>query len=262
MFSLRQSVAPKKTILKENRYKRVELIHANRSVRIRKTFAGHSPENLKLNAAHTFKCLQFFQSYFKDEIETPKAIELDELRYAVEMEYMPEFERASRISFQNFGKTRSFFEKCYNIKNFEDFLPSIQHSVLATPKVTKLLQEGFPMRLGFKGDLHDNLRLSKTGLILVDVETTCIEPLGLSELILFLYISLSPRFATLFSLLKKKCLPVCLSRLTPEQSQRLFDAALELFHDFCLSSLTPAMKSVKISLAHCLLRYLRSVVRN
>lgn len=231
-------------ILKENEYKLVELVCTEARQHVVKTFRGHSLENCERNARHTFDSLVLLKEHFSDVLRSPNAIELDGC--SVTMEFLETLPGARQMDLDSLPSAAPFFRRCYEIEVDPSVIWSIEDSVHVTPRILELMQSDFPTGLGFKGDLYENLRLTERGLMLADSETASAEPRGLSELILYIYLTantLSPRG---LSLRPPRCVrPTAFSVLDRPQREALLDAALE----FCnqnMSSSPAFLRSLKL----------------
>ena len=109
------------------------------------------------------------------------------------------------------------------------------------------------MRLGFKGDLYENLRLGNSGLILADSETASLEPLGLSELILYVFLSATRDAARRFTAAETRSLrPVAFNYLPAPKSIELIEAALESA-SVSMSHLLAPVRAAKLFVARRML---------
>lgn len=216
--------------LKQNDYKCVELIqNPDREPRIVKRYSGHPEPNLLENTRYIYRALDFFYDAFKDILVSPRPISIDLNRHQVEMEYLPNLQSAKRLTLLTAIRADSFFDRCYEIVDNRGFLRTIHDSVILTPKLNKLLSDDFPVALGFKGDLRENLVSFDDSLILADINSICIEPLGLSELILHaeLYASFN-LFKTLSASMSGLPFPRAFFLLSKLQREQISHAAVEV----------------------------------
>lgn len=223
------SIPSKKLTLKSNEYKLVEhLAHLEEGDVVVKTFRGHSEENCRRNALHTYDSLVLLKSSFSDVLLSPRALALDAC--AVTMEFLDELPGARQLSSDTLHLAAPFFHRCYKVDVDRDVYWSFEDSVHATPQILELLRSDFPAALGFKGDLYENLREANGTLILADSETASLEPLGLSELILYVYM-IAGTFSRRELALRvpKYEIPVAFAYLSTEQRAALVSAAL----DYC-----------------------------
>lgn len=241
-------------ILKLNEYKCVELCHYEDSIPyITKRYSGHSEENLLDNTQYIYEALKFFHSEFSSIIQTPKPYALDLEKHQVEMEYLPGLPKANLLQLSNLRLADHFFNRCYEIRTDRGFLRSIKGSVVTTPKIALLLEKDFPSSLGFKADLRQNLCLSNESLILADIDSICLEPLGLSELELYGELLASTNFLpTVYSSIRGFPTPVVFKHLNKESAKTLIEATLELL-SLRMNNLLSPSKKLKLKLSEQLL---------
>lgn len=218
---------PTDQILKENEYKLV-LLHTDQTGAhtVSKTFRGHAPENCRRNAEHTFASLQLLKESFSDVVQSPSPLVLSD--HSVSMEYLADLPAAKQLGFATLAQAEGFFRRCYELQQDLSQLGSIADSVHLTPRTRALLEADFPLALGFKGDLFENLRLGADKPIIADSETASQEPRGLSELILYAFLAAAEvKFPVIKVRLPAAPRPVVFDYLTSTQAQALIDAALE-----------------------------------
>jgi hypothetical protein len=226
-------------VLKKNDYKCVELHEKfDGSKYISKRYSGHSVGNLTSNTEYIYAALHFFYERFSEILDCPRPYTIDLERFQVQMEYLPDLPSANRLTFRTLHLADDFFHKCYAIREDFGFLRSIRNSVVTTSLIDGLLDEGFPLSLGLKGDLSENLCFGGKRLILADIDSLSLEPLGLSELLLHieLYASLRslPRLA---AQLMSPPIPVAFQYLDKSEAQQVIIAAQEIL-DLKMKSLT------------------------
>ena len=239
-----------RSILKQNKYKLVELIQkANGSGYVIKTFRGHPEHFLRKNAHHTFQSLSFLRTAFGNCVWSPMPLAWNPEKFTVQMEYIPELVGARSLSLKEAKRTFPFFERCYQINVPIDFLPSIMNSVLLTNAVRNLMEKGFPLCLGFKGDLYENLLLSKDSLIIADVETMCVEPLGLSELVLYCNFYASSEFFQILRIfLSTPIIPIVSRFLAPQQLREINKVAIDFFARNYLKNIPRPIRHMKMAM--------------
>ena len=242
---------PPTETLKKNEYKRVERVFSKTGSHVVKTFLGHSPENCERNARHTFAALTLLKEHFSDVLSSPDVYALDGC--SVTMGFLDELPRARQLDFTTLPAASAFFKRCYEVETNTALIWSIEDSIHATPKILQLMHSNFPIGLGFKGDLFENLRISRDRLMLADSETASVEPLGLSELILYVYLSAGGMSLRGFNLRKPACVPpVAFSVLDGKQSRAVLDAALE-FCQHNMRSVPGLVRAIKLRRADSML---------
>ena len=217
-------------ILKKNEYKCVELHEETDGSRyISKRYSGHPAENLTSNTEYIYSALQFFHERFNEILDCPRPYDVDLEAYQVQMEYLPNLPSASRLTFNNLHLADQFFHKCYAIREGFGFLRTIRNSVVSTPQIEVLLDNGFPLSLGLKGDLRENLCFGGNRLILADIDSIALEPLGLSELLFYieLYASLKMLPKTFTQMLSPP-MPIAFQYLDKAEAQQVTVAAQEI----------------------------------
>ncbi len=239
-------------VLKENEYKRVEVIRNDADeLRVVKIFQGQTPENCLRNARHTHDSLELLNQQFADVLRSPKVYGLD--GNAVTMEYLPDLPDARQFGPGDLPLAAEFFAACYKLEVPVDHLGTIANSVHVTREIKDLINAGFPLRLGFKGDLFENLRLADTNPMMADSETASLEPLGLSELLLYIFLAgdsltrenLAFRCPTMTR-------PVAYTYLSREQCIELTTAALS-YAAQGMSGVPQLVRALKLSRAKRLL---------
>lgn len=233
-------------ILKKNDFKIVKLHKNDKQWTVEKSFTAFSVEQQRKNAQYLYDALLWFYQEFHSIITIPKVERIDLDKRAVFMEYLADLPSASRMSFRSIVKAKTFFDHCYQIHDYQGFLRDTHGSIAATPCVQVLLDGRFPVSLGFKGDLRENLVIGCSGeVILADIDSIALEPLGLSELALYaeLISSFSPH-NLLSSFFYSLPAPVAYFYLNKLQASQLNTAAVELISINMrnLSSLTRAIK--------------------
>jgi len=239
------------TVLKQNEYKCVELHQpSGKPPYISKRYSGQGNEQNRKNTQYIDQALHFFYQEFSSILQTPRPLSADLDRYEVTMEYLPHLPNANRFSLKNLPKAQKFFERCYEIRDDRGFLRTVHDSVMATHAVKELLTTEFPVSLGFKGDLSENLCLGNVGIMLADIDSICLEPLGLSELVLYAErVSSSYLHPILRSVFIPPVAPVAYKHLTEQQSLELGNAALEVIQ-LTMGSLPLWIQKVKLTMAH------------
>ena len=244
-------------LLKLNRYKRVELLRSPSHLPfIRKRYSGHSEEDLKKNTRHDYHALAFLKQSFSDVIHTPTVLSWDPEKHEVTMEFLPELASADPIGFHNINATRPFFDRCYSVDNGGEFLDSMRDSVLASPSIVRLIDCGFPLALGFKGDFRDNAGILNGKPIIADIETMCLEPMGLTELVVYGQCFASWKiYPTLKAIICRVPVPIAWQDMTHEQAQAVTSASLELL-SLKMAHLPNAIRKLKVFAARWGLSYL------
>ena len=212
-------------ILKENEYKLVELHNSERSRFVAKTFRGHGRDDCLRNAAHTYASLELLNREFANELDTPEVLSLKDC--TVTMRFMSELPNARQFGFAELPLAEAFFRRCYDLPLKTEDLGSLESSVWITEKCLQLMKSGFPLRLGFKGDLYENLRVHNDSVLIADSETACLEPLGLSELSLYILISSRPINLFKPQRVDRIARPIAYDYLDNRQIHGLIDAAIE-----------------------------------
>jgi hypothetical protein len=217
-------------LLKLNQYKRVALVHDPGALPcVVKSFGGHTAEDCRENALHTYRSLQLMRARFAHVLRSPAPLDLDLDDCSVRMEYLSDLPAARQLRLTDIPSLSGFFATCYELEQDIGYLGSIRDSVHLTDSTRQLIESGFPMRLGFKGDLYQNLRVGERGLLLADTETASVEPLGLSELVLYIFLASSLRSPARFRRrVAKSMRPVAFGYLSDAQCRDLIEAALEL----------------------------------
>lgn len=221
--------AARERVLKFNRYKRVVLAHDGKGRPfVVKTFSGHDIEDCRRNALHTYRSLQLLRSDFGNVLRSPAPLDLDLDKCSVRMDYLPDLPAARQLCLADIPRLSAFFIKCYELGQGIEYLGSIRNSVHLTDKARGLIDSGFPMRLGFKGDLYENLRISDSRLLLADTEAASVEPLGMSELVLHIFLASSLRsLAWVGRGARKYERPIAFDYLSQQQSTDLIEAAMQ-----------------------------------
>lgn len=241
-------------ILKQNEYKCVELCrHEDGKPYIVKRYSGHSEENLLDNTQYIHDALDFFYAEFSSILQAPKPHAINLEKHQVEMEYLPDLPTAKLLDFSTLKLADPFFRRCYEMNNDLGFLRSIKGSVAETPKISSLLDVEFPLSLGFKGDLRQNLCLSDGELILADIDSICLEPLGLSEIELYGELFSSTNcIPTILGAIKGFPTPVAFNYLNEDSASTLISAVMELL-SIRMKPLTNQARKLKLFFANQLL---------
>ena len=242
-------------VLKENRYKRVRLIYDGQEPVIEKSFLAFTRERRSRNARYLFEALTWFHREFSQTLTVPAPIRIDADAGAVCMEYLDDLPTASRLNPGTLQRAKEFFEHCYSIRDKRGVLRDVAGSVIVTPSIQKLIDEGFPQALGFKGDLRENLVIGR-GLILADIDSIALEPLGLSELVLYAGItsSLSPK-SLLRPLARSLPVPVAYQYLLREQACAINAVAVALI-EASMAEMSAIIRSCKVYRAQSVLEKL------
>ncbi len=221
-----------KRLLKSTSYVRIELrSDQGGDLHVSKKYKAHSATDRKSNAAYSYMALELFKERFCDVLISPEPIfdgaEEDEIL----MEYLPDLPTAERLDFRVLPIARPFFERCYSLESCLQPVETMYDSVLSTPGLKSMIDSGWPLRLGLKGDLYENLRHSNKGIILADVEGLAYEPYGLSELVLHANLCASlGGYERVLRYSKSMC-PVAFRGLSSEQAAEICLAAEELFYN-------------------------------
>lgn len=227
--------------LKKNEFKIVERWLEGETFLVVKTFRGHASDDSLRNAKHTFDSLRMLTREFSEVLRSPRALELNST--SVSMEYLSDLPSAEQLSCETVELAAPFFRRCYEMRLDQDELGSFRDSTHATDTVKELMAAGFPTGLGFKGDLYENLRLFDRRIMLADSETACVEPLGFSELILYLHLvgaTLSSKQIQLTTPQIPR--PVAFDYLDSTQRRCLFEAVDE----YCSRKRVSVLRSLKI----------------
>lgn len=216
-------------VLKENDYKRVTLyVDAAGRKRIGKRYTHHKPEHLAANTRYVADALAFFRREFSGIATIPQCYDVDLEQYEVSIEFLPALPTARVLNKRTFTLAAPFFERCYEIRDDRGFLRPMSGSIYYTDTMKQLIDSGFPLALGMKGDLWQNLVHADGELLLADIDSAALEPLGLSELIMVAEIAASFR-AENFNFQGRSIRPVCFRHLSRSQGARLNTVALEIF---------------------------------
>lgn len=244
------------TVLKENAYKRVTLTTepGGRKL-IRKRYSGHRDEHLEANTRYVAATLALFREHFGDIVLTPDCCGIDLARHEVTIEYLPALPGAAVLTKHTFALAAPFFERCYTIRDDRGFLRPMSLSVYYTGAMQALIEGGFPLALGLKGDLWQNLCLDGESLVLADIDSAALEPLGLSELIMVAEIAASFRRAN-FAFAGVALAPVCFRYLARHEADALIDVALDIFA-LRLASTLPGLRQAKRRIARGVLERAR-----
>lgn len=237
------------TVLKENAYKRVILTNTTDGSRlIRKRYRGHRDEHLQANALYVADTLALFQQRFSNIVRTPACFNIDVEQHEVTIEYLPSLPMASVLTKHTFMRAIPFFERCYTIRDDCGFLRPMSASIYYTPTMQTLIESGIPLALGLKGDLWQNLCLDEHSLILADVDSAALEPLGLSELIMTAEIAASLRPEN-FGFLGVALAPACFGHLKRQEADAIIEIALEIFDLRLASTTLPGLHFAKQRIA-------------
>lgn len=244
------------TVLKENAYKRVTLTTEPGGRKfIRKRYSGHRDEHLEANTRYVAATLALFREHFGDVVRTPDCCGIDLAQHEVTIEYLPALPHAAVLTKQTFALAAPFFERCYTIRDDRGFLRPMSLSVYYTPTMRTLIEGGIPLALGLKGDLWQNLCLDAGSLILADIDSAALEPLGLSELIMIAEIAASLRREN-FAFAGVAPAPVCFRHLSREEANAVINVALEIF-DLRLATTLPGLRYAKRRIARSILERAR-----
>lgn len=237
-------------ILKQNEYKCVELCHYDDGKPyIVKRYSGHSEEHLLDNTQYIYDALKFFYREFSSILQTPSPYTICLSRHQVGMEYLPDLPKARLLNFSTLKLAAPFFQRCYEMNNDQGFLRSIRGSVITTPKISALLEMDFPLSLGFKGDLRQNLCLSNGKLILADIDSICLEPLGLSEIELYGELFAATNlFPTIHASIQGIPVPVTFNYLDKSKAAALIEAVFELL-ELRMKNLPSPIRKLKLMFA-------------
>jgi hypothetical protein len=231
-------------VLKENDYKSVTLtVDASGRKTITKRYAHHKPEHLAANTRYVADVLAFFRREFSGIATIPQCFGVDLEQFEVSIEFIPALPDARVLNKRTFALAAPFFERCYEIRDDRGFLRPMSGSIYYTEAMRQLIDSGFPLALGMKGDLWQNLCLANGELILADIDSAALEPLGLSELIMTAEIAASFRTEN-FNFQGKSAHPVCFRHLSRSQGAGLITIALEIF-DLRLTGGTALTRSIK-----------------
>ncbi len=231
-------------VLKENDYKRVVLyVDAAGRKTIGKRYAHHAPEHLAANTRYVADVLAFFRREFSNVATIPQCFGMDLEQFEVSIEFLPTLPDARVLNKRTFALAAPFFERCYEIRDDRGFLRPMSGSIYYTEAMQQLIDSGFPLALGMKGDLWQNLCIANGELLLADIDSAALEPLGLSELIMTAEIAASFRTEN-FNFQGHAVHPVCFRHLSRSQGARLITIALEIF-DLRLTGGTAPTRSIK-----------------
>ena len=242
-------------ILKKNDYKCVTLEQDDSGQHfVTKAYSNQGPEQDRQNAQYISQSLSFFYQNFSNTVRVPELISTDLDNCKISMEYLPDLPTAKRLRLADLPLARDFFQACYQQTSDAGFLRDIADSVIINPDIQVLLNSDFPLTLGFRGDLSENLVLGDNQLILADIDSIGLEPLGLSELILY-----AERFGStwlhpaVLSLLAPPPTPVAFAFLNRNQAQNLIEAALAVLSNR-MNRVPRLLRNVKYALADKMLR--------
>jgi len=242
------------TVLKENAYKRVILTtRPDGSRLIRKRYSGHRDEHLEANTRYVADTLALFQQRFSDIVRIPACLDIDVKQHEVTIEYLPSLPNAPVLTKQTFARALPFFERCYTIRDDCGFLRPMSLSVYYTPLMRSLIDSGIPLALGLKGDLWQNLCLDERSLILADIDSAALEPLGLSELVMIAEIAASLRREN-FGFFGVELAPACFRHLTRHEAEAIIESALEIFN-LRLAAAMPGFRYAKRRIARIILEH-------
>lgn len=234
-------------VLKENQFKKVSLMEDDASNKfIAKTFRGHEDQHSRWNAEYAFKTLYFFYQHFKDHLVTPMPLGIDLDLHTVYLEYLPQLPSAKLLTSQSLIYAGPFFEQCYRTIDDHGFIRPISQSIYFNDEMEAWINDSKPLSLGLKGDLWQNLCLSNGKLLLADIDSAALEPLGLSELVMHAEIHAELSFKNLWhKLLRVRSKPVCFNHLSRADAELLLDIALE-FVAARMGHLSVHVRKVKI----------------
>ncbi len=238
----------RQTTLKLNKYKRV-CLGEDRDGRkfITKSYSGHPEKYSKINTQYVHETLSFFHREFAGILVVPTPYGIDVEKHTVFMEYINILPTAKLLNKRTLGHAESFFKKCYSIRDDQGFLRSISDSVYFVEPIQTMLNTGFPISLGLKGDLWQNLTLAGRKLILADLDSAALEPLGLSELIMYCEIAASFQPKNLM-VSSEKITPVCFQYLERDAAVQVSEAAQEIFR-IRMQHLPRIVAAVKLTFA-------------
>lgn len=244
-----------RNVFKENLYKKVSLMQdSSDRLFIAKRYQGHKADHCALNVEYAYQTLRAFNQCFEGIANVPIAYGFSLKEQAVYLEFLPELTSASIFSLHNFHATERFFRRCYEASDLS-YLRSIKESIYHSHLIQKWISEEKPLSLGLKGDLWQNLCLSDEGeLIIADVDSAALEPLGLSEMVMLAEMYASFSFKNITAYLKPNHVPpYCCYYLRKPDALLLIEATLEFFNARMLH-LSPAIRHTKSYLAERSLR--------
>lgn len=245
-------------VLKRNDYKVVRLLCDRDGHRfIAKRYCGHGPEQQRVNTQYAFDVLDFFHKRFGDFMVIPAPLGIDLSQSEFYLEYVPALAEPKLLNLKTVALSGDFFRTCYSIdlKEF-DFRP-IEQSKLFNARIGALLQQGFPLSVGLKGDLWQNLNLDGEQLLLSDIDSVSQEPLGFSEFVLYIELLSRLNLDNLrYVFGTKQAQPVALGYLGAERAIALAEVVFEHVRRIHLRSSGPIARG-KFALAEQ--RFLRII---
>lgn len=235
------------SVLKENKYKKVTLkCDGNKMTFIAKTYQGHADKFSRLNTEYAHQVLEYFFEHFSEIAIIPRVYSADLDVHTVNLEFLPNLGTAALLTIKTLERSKPFFEKCYQIRESENLFRAIEDSQLYNPPTKRWVTSGKPQSLGLKGDLWQNLCLDQSNLIIADIDSASMEPLGLSEIILHAEIHAEISFGNLLGkLFSSYPTPLCFTILDKRESHHLIEIALELLR-IRMRKLPSKIREVKI----------------
>lgn len=246
-------------ILKQNEYKCVRLKqNTHGELFVSKSYSNQGKEQDIENTRYIDQALRFFYENFSDKVRVPRPISVDLDACEISMEYLPNLPTAKRLRLSELSIATPFFRACYQHRGDSGFLRGIDTSVIMTPGLKRMLEQGFPLSLGFKGDLSENLVIGDGELILADIDSICLEPLGLSELILYAdQLASSKLYPAIRASLLPPRKPVAFEFIKPDQAEMLINATIEVLNNR-MGDTSTLIKIIKLRTAKALLTQLLS----
>ena len=217
-------------VLKENRYKKVALIEDADGTRfVAKTYRGHAEIYSRLNARYAYRVLKFCFDNFSDVATVPQPLGVNLDTQTVHIEFLAQLPTSQLLSLRTLNKSDKFFSRCYDINSDQNVLRRIQDSQIFSKPMQAWVEADNPLSLGFRGDLWQNLCLFEGGLIIADIDSASMEPLGLSELVLHAEIHASLSLRNLMDKVRFTIpKPICFEVLSREQARQILEITLLL----------------------------------
>lgn len=243
-----------KQVLKKNAYKCVTLVSDDSGHPVvTKAYSNQGAEQDRENTRYIDQALTFFYDNFSNCVVIPKPLGVDLEKSEIQMEYLPNLPKAKYLRLPELVLAQPFFHACYQQQSDAGFLRGIKDSVIMNPELQQLLDSDFPQTLGFKGDLSENLVKGGDELILADIDSICLEPLGLSELIIYAdHFSSSWLLPALGAWITAPPAPVAFEYLNRSQAENLINAALAVLTDR-MKRVRQPLKALKYNLARMML---------